>query len=84
LNNNPQTLGGTVKAQYSASTEEGLDAAYLACKEEQEAICGYALVPTYRRQTHYVIGDGASAQDVYEVFVTFAPAPVDGADGAST
>jgi hypothetical protein len=41
-------------------------------------------VPTYRRQTHYVIGDGASAQDVYEVFVTFAPAPVDGADGAST
>lgn len=73
---NELVLGENVSAQYSARTPEGLPAAAEACRLEQEAICGYPLVPVSQRQTHYTVTekDGSVPQDVYEVFVTYARA----------
>lgn len=65
-------LGGDIETQFTYNNVDEHHKAMEACRLEQEAMCGYALVPGRTRQTHMVDDKGV---DVYEVFVTFSPAP---------
>jgi hypothetical protein len=63
-------LGGDVRAQFTYTKPEELDAAAEKCRLEQEAICGYELISGELRSNHMVDAQG---RDVYEVFVTYSP-----------
>jgi hypothetical protein len=67
-----QPLVGDVMSQFILVDPERLSKQIEAVREEQEAMCGYALVLKGTRQTEMI---DANNRRVIEVFATFAPAP---------
>lgn len=66
-----QPLVGDVMSQFILVDPERLAKQIEAVREEQEAMCGYALVLKGTRQTEMI---DAHNRRVIEVFATFAPA----------
>lgn len=79
---NTQPLIGDVSAIFKFGKPEDYAVALEAARLEQEQQVGYPLVVKGLRQTHFTEmrtpegGGTPFSVDVYEVYATFAPAPV--------